>query len=117
MLALRAGVAAGAKTAMLTLVLSLGATAGAAGDYRAEIVEQVIRPCFEHLARRHGGDGVSPEAVADAMIARYSKDLAVLVESIDGQLESDPPAAARRQIYRVALRACLRQGAATLGME
>ena len=59
----------------------------------------------------------SPEAVADAMIARYSKDLAALVESIDGQLESDPPAVARRQIYRVALRACLRQGAATPGME
>ncbi len=101
----------------LAFALGLGATAGAAGDYRAEILEQVIRPCFEHLARRHGGEGLAPEAVAEAMIARYSKDLAALVESINGQLESDPTAVARRQIYRIALRTCIRQGAATSGME
>ena len=100
---------AGPRVAALAIVLFLSVPATVAADYRAEILEQVIRPCFEQLARRHGGEGVTPEAAAEAMIARYSKDLAALVESINGQLESDPPAVARRQIYRVALRTCIRR--------
>ena len=103
--------------AALAFALGFGATASAAEDYRAEILEQVIRPCFVRLADRHPGEGVTPEAVADAMIAGYSKELPALVESTNEQLESNPPAVARRQIYRVALRTCIRQGAATLGMK
>ena len=107
---------AGPKTAILALVLCLGATEAVAADYRAEILEQVIRPCFVRLADRHPGEGVSPEAVAEAMMTRHAKELAALIESINGQLESDPPAVARRQIYRIALRACIRQGAVALGL-
>ena len=105
------------RAAALAVALTLGAIPAGAGDYRAEIMVQVIRPCFVELARHRLGAGVSREAAVDAVIARNRQAVERLVDRINGQLENDPPAVARRQIYRVALRSCLRQGAAALGLR
>ena len=104
---------AGPAVAALALALAAAAPSGTA-DFRAEIVAQVIRPCLVRLARRYPTGEVSPEALADALIARNPKALERLVDRIEWQIAHDLPAPARRQIYRVALRFCLRQGAASL---
>ena len=70
----------------------------------------MIRPCLLHLARLRPVEGVSAEAVA--VIARRSRELARIVNGIDGEIARDTPTVARRQIYRIALRSCIRQGAA-----
>ncbi len=106
---------AGAKAAALAVALSLSAAAAGAADYRAEIVAQAIEPCFLHPTRQRPAEARSPEAMARALMLLHAEELAKVVDSINRQLESDPPAVARRQIYRVALRACSRQGTATLG--
>ena len=98
--------------AALAFALTLGALPADAGDYREEIMEQVIRPCILHLSRLRPVEGVSPEVIAEAVMARRSRDLARIVDGIDREIASDTPAVARRQIYRIALRSCLRQGAA-----
>ena len=99
---------------MLAFALTLGGAGAGAGDYREEIVEQVIRPCLLHLARLRPVEGVSPEAIAEAVIARRSRELGRIVDGIDREIASDTPAVARRQIYRIALRSCIRQGAAVV---
>ena len=98
------------SVAMLAFALIAHAAPAGAEDYRTDIQAHLIEPCFLHLAARQPREGVSPEAMAKTMLLLNAEALSDLVDSIDRQLESDPPAAARRQIYRVALRACLRQG-------
>ncbi|MCY4551021.1 MAG: hypothetical protein OXC28_21920 [Defluviicoccus sp.] len=106
---------AGPKATALAIALTLSAAAARAGDYRAEIMDHVIEPCFLRLAQQRPAVGRSPEAAARAMMLQHGKGLSTLVDSIDRQLSSNPPPVARRQIYRIALRACLRQGAARFG--
>lgn len=106
---------AGPKAAALAFALTLSSTAAGAEDYRTEIMAQVIDPCFLRLARLRPAEGVSPEAMAEAMMLLHREGLANLVESINRQLDGNPPTVARRQIYRIALRTCIRQGAASLG--
>ena len=107
----------GSKAAVFACSLSLSAASASAPDYRAEIMAQVIEPCLMHLARQQLAEGVFPEAMAREMMLLHRDELEKLVGRIDRQLESNPPAVARRQIYRVALRACLRQGAAVFRMN
>ncbi len=51
---------------------------------------RVIEPCFLHLARQRPAEGVSPEAMASAMMLLNAEGLAKLVDSIDRQLRSGP---------------------------
>ena len=94
--------------------MSTATAAAGADDYRPEILEHVIWPCLLHLARQQPVEGASPEAMAEAVGILRARELAHLIDNINRQLDSNPPAVARRQIYRVALRSCIRQGAASM---
>jgi len=84
-------VRAAPKAAALAIALTPSATAARAGDYRIEIKDQVIEPCFLQLARQGPAMGRSPEAMARAMMLHRADGLVEVVEAIDRQLAGDPP--------------------------
>lgn len=107
----------GPRVAALALALALGALPAGAADYRKEIVAHVIDPCFLRLAHQRPIEGLSPETTARVMTMKYADELDRLVDRIGWQIAVDTPAVARRQIYRVALRSCIRQGGAIFGQR
>ena len=79
-----------------------------ASDYRAEIMEHVVDPCYLDMALRNPIDGVSPEKLAELAklsVGNAVDDMATAVQQI---VVKQTDAGVRRTIYTLMKDACIK---------
>ena len=91
----------------LVAALTLCAAKVSAQDYRAEIMEHVIDPCYLFMAIQNPVDGVSPKQMADMVKALKPGNVEQMISGVNLMLKNNPSVATRMALYKLSLQVCI----------
>lgn len=96
--------------AIAAATMMIGVTAHGK-DYRAEIMDNVVKPCFLTIATVQPEiEGVSREQMAMMAMAIASDGIEQIVLGINVLLKHDPRLELREALYEIALESCVIDG-------
>ena len=76
-------------------------------DYRDEIMEHVVHPCYLDIARRNTVEGISPEAYAAILLVMVPDDVNKMVQSVTTLVASLETFEERAVLYNMSRMLCI----------